>query len=107
MRSAACMGDLTRSGHDLVDEIPQLDEGVLALAGDGGPRRRRRCCLLTARVGQLVDALARLGGGLANQLLVLELLERRVHGSRAGLPDTARALGDLLNDLVAVHRLLA
>ena len=43
---------------------------------------------------------------LADELLVLELLQRRVDGAWARAPDAARPLGQLLDDLVAVHRLL-
>ena len=40
-----------------------------------------------------------------DQPFVLELLDGRVHRPGAGLPGSAGALGDLLDDLVAVHRL--
>ena len=57
-------------------------------------------------VRQLVDPLARLGRGLADEVLVLELLERRVDGPGARPPDASGSLGELLDDLVAVHGLL-
>src|SRR5262245_38003418 len=90
-----------------MDEVAELDEGVLALPCDRRPWGRGGGRLLAAGVGQLVDALARLRGGLLDEVLVLELLEGRVDGAGARLPDAPRALGDLLDDLVAVHRLLA
>ena len=100
------MGDLPGRRDHLVREIVERDERVLALAGDGAPRRRARGCLLAARVRQLVDALAGLGRGLADEFLVLELLQRRVDRARARPPHAAGPLGELLDDLVAVHGLL-
>src|SRR5262249_44373079 len=41
-----------------------------------------------------------------DQALVLQLLQRRVHRPGAGLPDAVTALRDLLDELVAVPRLL-
>src|SRR5205823_2008331 len=42
-----------------------------------------------------------LAGG--HEILVGEQLQRRVHRARARPPQPVRALGDLLDDLVAVH----
>src|SRR5690606_36813421 len=41
---------------------------------------------------------------LLDEALVLQLRQRRVDGPRAGLPIAERPLGDLLHELVAVHR---
>src|SRR5258708_4122783 len=47
------------------------------------------------------------GGGLQHdQALVLQLRERRIHRPGARPPEAAAAIGDLLDDLVSVHRLL-
>src|SRR5262249_54911241 len=48
-------------------------------------------------------AIASLG---PDQALVLKLLQRWVDRARARPPDSAATLADLLNDLVAIHRLL-
>ena len=58
-----------------------------------------------ARLGE-VDDPAALHLLDADQALVLELRDRRVDRPRAGAPDTAGPLADLLDDLVAVPRLL-
>src|SRR5829696_2503225 len=42
----------------------------------------------------------------ADESFVLELLEGRIDGAWTGLPSTAAAFGNLLDDLVAVHRAL-
>ena len=103
----ARVGDLARRREHLVRRGRGApSSSLVALAGDRGPRRRRCGGLLAAGVGELVDALAGLGRGLADEILVLELLQRRVHRPGARPPDAAGPLGELLDDLVAVHRLL-
>src|SRR4029079_6692212 len=62
--------------------------------------------LLATGVGELEHPLAGVGRRLSDELLVLELLQRRGDGARARAPDPPGALRQLLDDLVAVHRLL-
>ena len=70
--------------------------------GAAGPVGGRRATV----VGQREDAPSGLGGGRLDQALVLELLERGIDRAGARRPVAAAALGDHLDDLVAVHRLL-
>ena len=77
--------------------------------------RRTGCQVRGELVGVLLDVAAALLGELQqpaalalaalDQALVLELLDGRVDRAGARLPGAAAALGDLLDDLVAVHRL--
>src|SRR5580704_3300924 len=60
----------------------------------------------TALVGELIGPAAALCGFGPDQPLVLELLQCRVDGSRAGPPHAVASLADRLDDLVTVHRLL-
>ena len=80
-------------------------------AGHDVPRRAQLGLVglgvVLALVGQHVAAPAAALAGLGpDQALVLQLLERRVDRAGAGPPDSPAALADLLDDLVAVHRLL-
>ncbi len=97
---------LTGRAQQLKCEVAERCEIIVALAR-GLPRlgARKRGRLLAAGVRELEDPPAVAVHG-ADQLLVLELLERRVDRSRAGAPCPAGALGELLDDLVAMHRLL-
>ena len=103
----ADLGDLRDGAHDEADRLAQRAEAVL-----GRGRVPHGVELLTvlvdvgaARVGQ-VDHRPALGLLGAHQAFVGQLRHRRVHRARAGAPCPAGALGDLLDDLVAVHRLL-
>ena len=51
LRRRARVRDLARRGEDLVGEVAERDERVLALARHGAPRRRARGSLLAAGVG--------------------------------------------------------
>ena len=68
------------------------------LVGAGG-------CVLAAGAGEHVAAVARLAGLCLDEALVLELPRRRVDRAGARAPDSAAALADFTDDLVAVHRL--
>ncbi len=57
-------------------------------------------------VGQREDPPSRFRRGRLDQALVLELLQRGIDRAGARRPVPAAALGDHLDDLVAVHRLL-
>ena len=98
---------LPRRREHLVDELAQIDEVVVErlrgrLPWNRWPLGGRRATV----VGEREDAPPGFGGGRLDQALVLELLERGVDGARARRPVAATALGDHLDDLVAVHRLL-
>ena len=89
-------GRWTPSPGAVYPTLSQLeDEGLVTVTADAG----RKLATLTdtgrAAVGRDPD-----------QSLVLELGDRRVHGSGAQLPGAAGALGHGLHELVAVHRLL-
>src|SRR5262249_42692407 len=98
---------LARRGHHLEDEVATGDEIVVGALGCFLPRQRAAAALgLGATlVGELVDALP-VGLGRAHEALVGQLLERRVHASGARRPRALAALGDLADDLVAMHRLV-
>src|SRR6476659_1004961 len=88
---------LARRAEHLVDEVVQRD-GVVAHVLPGllpGLRLRQRGGGLAAGVRQLVGAAAALRPLLVDEVLVLQLLQRRVNGSRAGTPHPAAALGEL------------
>ena len=77
------------------------------------PQRLPRCRDLLGVLGDVRPAFVGEGEGAPpavrlgpNQTLVLQLLQRGVDRARARLPCAAAAFGDLLDDLVAVHRLL-
>ena len=70
--------------------------------GAAGPAVGGRTPLVSEREG----AAPRFGRDRLDQALVLELLKGRVDGARAGRPVAVAPLGDDLDDLVAVHRLL-
>ena len=103
--------DLPHGAHDLADL--GLEAGALRgpLAAPGLERRPDGGQL----VGVLGDVRLALGGQPQaaapalvvdlDQALVLELLDGRVDRARARPPGAAAALGDLLDDLVAVDRL--
>src|SRR5690242_16710642 len=82
---------------------------VVSVGGHRLPGRAELSLVLlhvrAAGLAQPIAAPTFLGVGL-DQPLVLELLEGRVDRARARLPHPAAALGDLLDDLVAVARLL-
>ena len=63
--------------------------------------------VLAAGVGEHVAAAARLARFGLDEALVPQLLERRVDRAGARPPESAAALADLADDLVAVHRLLS
>src|SRR5262249_13318992 len=106
----ADLGDLHGCGRHRGDQPAQFDRVGAHAAGDvvpGGPdlvgvRGHVVAALVSQRVA-LAPALWRLR---LDQALVLQLLQRRVHRPGAGLPDAVAALRDLLDELVAVPRLL-
>src|SRR6185312_7951322 len=94
--------DLAHQPAELVGLVGDLPAHLL-------PRRESVALALlqvaAAGVGQR-EQLAPVALLRADQALVLELLERRVHRAGARAPDSLAALLDLLHDLVAVARLL-
>src|SRR5262252_6040452 len=106
----ADLGDLDGCGRYRGDQPAQFDRVGAHAAGDvvpGGPdlvgvRGHVFAALGSQRVA-LTPALRRLR---LDQALVLQLLQRRIHRPGAGLPDAVAALRDLLDELVAVPRLL-
>src|SRR5690625_4325513 len=58
----------------------------------------------TAFLGQLEKSLLAVGFATADQALIHQHLQGRVDRARAGAPQLLAAFGDLLDDLVAVHR---
>src|SRR5262249_25993319 len=89
------------------DELAECDEVVVRALGRLLPGKCAAALLdvCPTLVGQLVDAFAvRLRR--AHELLVGELLQRRVDAAGARCPRALAALADLADDLVAVHRLL-
>ena len=91
-----------------MDEVAELDEVVVDLVDGLLPGCGCLICGVrgAARLGQREDAAARFRGGGLDEAFVLELLERGVDRAGARRPVAATALGDHLDDLVAVHRLL-
>src|SRR6476469_3838253 len=93
-------------GSDLEHQVSQL--GVVLAGRHTFPQRRELLGPVGRHpltlFGQPVHPAAVLLLG-SDQSLVLELLQRRVHRTRARLPRAAAALTDLLDDLVPVHRL--
>ena len=103
----AGLGDLTGRREHLVHEIAELDEVGVDRLGRLVPRGGGAFGGGDASfVGEREGAAPRFGRGRLDQALVLELLQRRVDGARARRPVAAAPLGDDLDDLVAVHRLL-
>src|SRR5437764_1982164 len=106
---AARAADLHEREVDLTHELAERVGLVADVAAHLLPRRRLGGVALlqerAAGVGEheQLAALALLG---ADQALVLELRERRIHRARARAPDASASLLDLLHDLVAVARLL-
>src|SRR4051812_366041 len=100
---------LHRGAADLEHQAPEVHDVLVHAALDGVPRLAEVRAVVrdvrAALLGQLVDA-APVLLGRADQALVLELLERRVDGAGARLPQAVRAALDLLDELVAVLRLL-
>ena len=102
-------GDLVRRRVQLLELLPQL-RGVGVDVGSGHvPHRVQLGAVLldvaAAFLGEPHDAPA-LGLLDGHQAFVLELRERRVDRAGARAPGAVGALGDLLDDLVAVPRLL-
>src|SRR5215470_1561375 len=96
-------------GHaHLPDQAAHLDRGISDGSGHRVPRGadlvRVSLDVVAALAGELVAPPAALVGLGHDQPLVLQLLQRRVDGSRAGPPHAVAPLADLLDDLVAVHR---
>src|SRR5947208_852232 len=83
-----------RAFHGVVDPLEDVVHHVLVLFQER-----------TSRVGDLVDLLAfHLAGG--DEPLVLEQLQRRVHGAGGGCIAATQLVFQLLHDLVAVARLV-
>ena len=96
--------------HDLPEPVAQLHGSAVGVSRPARPRGAPSVRLGlgdgdAARVGQGEDPSA-LGLGRGDQALVGEHLQRRVDRPGAGPPHAAAALGELGDDLVAVHRLL-
>src|SRR5580700_520698 len=102
--------DLERGHAELADQAAHLEMRAARAAGHLVPRSPQlllmRVGVGTALVGELIGATAAIGLLGPDQALILKLLKRRVDRARARPPDAAAALADLLDDLVAVHRLL-
>src|SRR6185437_8910194 len=83
--------------------------------GGAAGHRRPRLPNLVGVGGHIAPALVRQSIRTArtvrvlqcDQVLVFELSQRRVHRPWARLPQSAATLADLLDDLIAVHRLLS
>src|SRR5215472_4082694 len=101
--------DLRRGQMHLVDEPAHVVGGACG-AGHGRPGSAELVGVLghvrAAVLGEPVRSPSARGVLRSDQALVLELCQRRVYRPWAGLPEAAAALADLLDDLVAVHRLL-
>src|SRR6266545_4100775 len=97
-------------GHEeLHPQVAKLEDLVGHGAGHRLPRRGElltvRLDVGAARIGELERAPAVPLDGV-DEAFVLELLQRRVHRPWAGPPHSPAALGDVLDDLVPVERLL-
>src|SRR5450759_5694189 len=103
----AVLADLEDHGHELADRLAVAAAARVALGrvlpgsglvgglGDGG----------LAGIGEAEDLLAR-SLFACDKTLVSEELERGVDRTRGRAPGAAAACGELLDHLVAVHRLL-
>src|SRR3546814_240107 len=105
---------LPHGSHHLSDDGHQVADstGCGAFLVGLAERLPCRCELVGVRVdvrlpgiGEVQQA-ASLGVAALDQALVLELLDRRVDRAGARLPRPLAALGDLLDHLISVHRLL-
>src|SRR5215469_903643 len=124
VKSASCLGEhLARLAHLLIcPGADNLRRGQMHLVDEpahvvGGARRvghgRPGSTELVGVLGHVRAAVlgepecAPSAGGVLrrDQALVLELCQRRIYRPWARLPEAAAALADLLDDLVAVHRL--
>src|SRR5579875_3303681 len=108
LRIAARADDLEGCHRDLADQPPHLDGGAAEGASHHVPRSahlvRMRRHVVAAGISERVPsppALLALG---TDQALVLELLQRRIDRAGAWPPHPVTALGDLLDDLISVHR---
>lgn len=112
LRLAARVRDLRRGSRQLADLLIQRREPVrprLLVASRRLPERGELLLaprdVLPPRLGEMRDpttALLR----RADQAFVLELLQNRVNGPRAGPPLVIRATADLLHQLVTMARFL-
>src|SRR5215470_6355637 len=106
----AHLDDLDGGHRELADQVTQLDGVRAHAAGDvvpwGPDLLGVRVHVLASPIGQRVTPAAALGRLRLDQALVLQLLQGRVDRTWARLPHPAAALGDLLNYLIAVPRLL-
>ena len=106
----ADLGDLGAGAHDLPEPVAQLHRATVGVVDQLVPRGAPAVRLdlggrSAAGVGQGEDP-PPVGLGRGDQALVGEHLQRGVDRPRAGSPHTTAALGELGDDLVAVHRLL-
>jgi len=94
---------------DLVEEVAQLHHSIIHRVCDASPGCRELVAVLfhmgSACVGEMEDSPS-FGLLALDQPLILKQLERWIDRAGTGLPDTAAARGDLLNDFVAVEWLL-
>jgi hypothetical protein len=97
--------DLHEGGTDLLMEIPQRQHGLVHGAGYCIPGRHQlvpmRLHVRSSCLSQVVDAAPRFLFD-ADEALILEQLEGRIDRPRAGPPEAATPLADLLNDLVTM-----
>src|SRR6516164_3770793 len=110
LRGRADLHDLHAGHRDRAEQLAQFDRVRAHAAGHVVPGRADlvgvRGHILAPLGGQRVALAAALRRLSLDQALILQLLEGGVDRPRAGLPDAATALGDLLDELVAVPRLL-
>ena len=103
--SVAVYADCATAPTSWVSAVCRLTCAGIDALGDLLPRRSLN--LLgrgAAFVGELEKPLAAFAFGADDEALVDQQLQRRVDGARAGPPQAAAAVGDLLDHLVAVHR---
>src|SRR5215472_1496121 len=110
LRGRADLHNLHAGHRDRAEQLAQFDRVRAHAAGHVVPGRADlvgvRGHILAPLGGQRVALAAALRRLSLDQALVLQLLEGGVDRPWAGLPDAATALGDLLDQLVAVPRLL-
>ena len=101
--------NLERRQVHLLHQAAQLDRGPGSFLGHHCPRGRKLRLVLSrvgpALVRECVHPPAAFRGLNADEALVLQLRQRRVDRSGTRPPDPSGPLADLLDDLVAVHRL--